>query len=48
MAEAARIINKIPLSVTEIIIEDVQVDIARLNNPELRGEDYQQAGLMKI
>jgi len=41
--EVLRTINKIPLPITEVIVEDVQIDIARLNNPELKGKDYQKS-----
>ncbi len=39
--EVIRVIGKIPLPLSSIVIEDVQVDIARLNNPELQGSQYQ-------
>ena len=41
--EVIRVVNKISLPISQIIIEDVQVDIARLNNPELTGREYQQS-----
>ena len=41
--EVIRVVRKIPLPICEIIIEDVQVDIARLNNPNLQGRDYQKS-----
>jgi len=41
--EILRIINRIKLPTTHIAIEDVQVDIARLNNPDLTGKDYQKS-----
>ncbi|MDM8551911.1 RNA-guided endonuclease IscB [Desulfobacterales bacterium HSG2] len=41
--EVIRVIRKIPLPVTEIVVEDVQIDIARLNNPELTGKAYQES-----
>ena len=41
--EIIRIVNRIKLPVTHIAIEDVQVDIARLNNPDLKGKDYQKS-----
>ncbi len=34
-------VRKIPLPIAQHIIEDVQVDIARLNNPTLHGSQYQ-------
>jgi RRXRR protein/HNH endonuclease len=39
--EVIRVIGKVPLPISSIVIEDVQVDIARLNNPELQGSQYQ-------
>jgi hypothetical protein len=36
-----RTVGQIPLPISAIVIEDVQVDIARLNNPTLRGSQYQ-------
>jgi hypothetical protein len=39
-------VRKIPLPISQIVIEDVQVDIARLNNPDLRGKAYQQSNRM--
>ncbi|MCP4351767.1 MAG: hypothetical protein GY795_40410 [Desulfobacterales bacterium] len=41
--EVARAVGKIPLPVSEIVAEDVQVDIARLNSPELNGKEYQKS-----
>lgn len=39
--EVIRVVRKLPLPITAIVIEDVQVDIARLNDPTLRGSRYQ-------
>jgi len=39
--EVIRVVRHIPLQLASIVIEDVQVDIARLNNPNLRGSQYQ-------
>lgn len=39
--EVIRVIKQTPLPLSSIIVEDVQVDIARLNNPTLRGSRYQ-------
>jgi hypothetical protein len=39
--EVIRVVKSLPLPVSSIVVEDVQVDIARLNNPELRGNQYQ-------
>ncbi|MCP4348373.1 MAG: hypothetical protein GY795_23035, partial [Desulfobacterales bacterium] len=41
--EVVRAVGSIPLPVSEIIAEDVQVDIARLNSPELKGKEYQES-----
>lgn len=39
--EVIRVVRQLPLPIFHIVIEDVQVDIARLNNPTLRGRQYQ-------
>lgn len=39
--EVIRVVRKIPLPISHIVIEDVQIDIARLNNPNLKGSQYQ-------
>jgi hypothetical protein len=41
--EVMRVVRKIPLPISLIVVEDVMVDIARLNNPDLHGDDYQQS-----
>ena len=41
--EVIRVVRKIPLPISQIVIEDVQVDIARLNNPDLIGKAYQES-----
>lgn len=41
--EVLRVINRIKLPITHIAIEDVQVDIAKLNNPDLKGKEYQKS-----
>ena len=41
--EVVRVIRKIPLPITSVVVEDVQVDIARLNDPTLQGKDYQKS-----
>ena len=41
MEEVIRIVQLLPLPISSIVIEDVQVDIARLNNPRLQGSQYQ-------
>ena len=39
--EVIRVVQRLPLPIGSIVIEDVQVDIARLNNPTLKGSQYQ-------
>lgn len=39
--EVIRVVRQIPLPISIIVIEDVQVDIARLNDLTLRGSRYQ-------
>lgn len=39
--EVIRTVRQIPLPISAIVIEDVQVDIARLNDPALQGSRYQ-------
>lgn len=39
--EVIRVVRQIPLPISFLVIEDVQVDVARLNNPELKGSEYQ-------
>ncbi len=39
--EVIRVVTDIPLPISRIVIEDVQVDIARLNKPTLKGSQYQ-------
>src|SRR6266446_4485459 len=39
--EVIRVVKQLPLPLASIVIEDVQVDIARLNNPALKGSQYQ-------
>ncbi len=39
--EVIRVVRQIPIPLSSLVIEDVQVDISRLNNPELRGSQYQ-------
>jgi hypothetical protein len=41
--EVLRTVNNIPLPISRSIIEDVLIDIARLNDPNLKGEDYQKS-----
>jgi 5-methylcytosine-specific restriction endonuclease McrA len=39
--EVIRIVQYLPLPLCSIVVEDVQVDISRLNNPTLTGSQYQ-------
>ncbi len=39
--EVIRVVRQLPLPISHIVVEDVQVDIARLNDPTLRGSQYQ-------
>src|SRR5215469_4458770 len=39
--EVIRIVQLLPLPISALVIEDVQIDIARLNNPTLKGSQYQ-------
>jgi 5-methylcytosine-specific restriction endonuclease McrA len=39
--EVIRVVRQLPVPIHHIVIEDVQVDIARLNNPDLHGSQYQ-------
>lgn len=39
--EVIRVVRQIPLPISSVVIEDVQVDIARINDPTLRGSRYQ-------
>ena len=41
--EVIRVVQKIPLPISDIVVEDVQVDIARLNDPTLIGKAYQKS-----
>ena len=41
--EVIRVVHQIPLPLNKIVVEDVQVDIARLNNPDLLGIEYQRS-----
>src|SRR5260370_39197536 len=36
-----RVVEHLPLPISAIVIEDVQVDLARLNDPTLQGGQYQ-------
>ena len=39
--EVMRVVRQIPLLISSVVIEDVQVDLARINDPTLRGSRYQ-------
>lgn len=39
--EVIRVVKQLPLPISSMVIEDVQVDIARINDPTLRGSRYQ-------
>ncbi len=39
--EVIRVVRHLSLPISHIVVEDVQVDIARLNNPTLHGSQYQ-------
>ena len=41
--EVIRVVRKIPLPISGIVIEDVQVDISRLNDSELTGRAYRES-----
>jgi hypothetical protein len=41
--EIIRVVNKLPLPITSIIIEDVLIDISRLNDPNLKGSAYRKS-----
>lgn len=41
--EVHRVVYKLPLPISQIVIEDVQIDIAALNNPDLNGKAYQES-----
>ncbi len=41
--EVIRTINQLPLPIKAVVIEDVQIDIARLNETKLNGKYYQQS-----
>lgn len=41
MQEVIRVVQRLPLPISAIVLEDVQVDLARINNPLLKGSHYQ-------
>jgi len=41
--EVVRVVNQIPLPIFHITVEDVQVDIRKISNPDIKGSEYQQS-----
>jgi len=41
--EVIRVARQLPLPISHIIVEDVQVDVRRLSNPDVKGSAYQQS-----
>jgi len=41
--EVLRVVRKVPLPISHIVVEDVQVDVRRLSNPDVTGSEYQQS-----
>ncbi len=41
VGEVIRVVKQLPLPIAQIVVEDVQVDIARLSHPDLHGSQYQ-------
>lgn len=41
VGEVIRVVQRLPLPIARIVIEDVQVDVARLHTPDLKGSQYQ-------
>jgi len=41
--EVVRVVRKIPLPISYITVEDVQVDVRKISNPNVRGSKYQQS-----
>jgi len=41
--EAVRVVRQIPLPISIIIVEDVQVDVRRLSDPDVKNGEYQQS-----
>jgi len=41
--EVIRVVESIPLPISHIIVEDVQIDVRRLSNPDVKGSEYQQS-----
>ncbi|MBC8229942.1 HNH endonuclease [bacterium] len=41
--EVVRVVRKIDLLISHIIVEDVQIDVRRLSDPDVKGSEYQQS-----
>jgi len=41
--EVVRVVRKIPLPISIIIVEDVQVDVRKISDPNVRADEYQQS-----
>jgi len=41
--EVVRVVKQIPLPISHITVEDIQVDVRRLSNPNVKGSEYQQS-----
>jgi hypothetical protein len=41
--EVIRVVRKIPLPISHIIVEDVQVDIRKISDPKVKGKEYQES-----
>ena len=41
--EVVRVVESIPLPISHITVEDVQVDVRRLSNPNVKGSEYQKS-----
>lgn len=41
--EVLRIVQRIPLPISAIVVEDVQVDVRRLSDPDVKGSKYQES-----
>ena len=41
--EVVRVVRKIPLPISHITVEDVQVDVRKISDPDVRGSEYQQS-----
>lgn len=41
--EVIRVVRKIPLPISNIIVEDVQVDVRKISDPKVKGKEYQES-----